>query len=531
MTPSTQPTEDSIAGALAPHFDVAFYVRQFETSPIPEDPLRHYVETGWKEGLDPHPNFSTQHYLSMNADVRERGLNPYWHYVVAGRAERRLPRAVGGMRVERLRNLRSLEAIKASWTRKDAYPEALSVDDLSGDARVLAALRADQVLLSICHDHFRQVAGGIQLCVRLEERKMLDHGMGHLAIHPWQPLPTLADRESDGLMVLHAQGEEIGPVRLDDLGKVIAARTPPQYPISVAVHSLLGHEPEALSAFLEGFAPQQVLFWLHDHFTLCESFTLQRNTVAYCGAPDPASPACGICIYGETRATHLDRMAGFFSAMRPLAVAPSSFQLDFWRSRADLPRTGEIVHPLATLEPTTDQPPPPPDDSPRLRIAFLGWPADHKGWDTFCELAQKGRSSGVEFHYFGSADIVQRGIVAHHVEVSPERPDAATLAMWTSAIDIVVHWAGWPETFSFTTHEALAADALVVTSAVSGNVANLAGQDPRVFVLPDTEALIREVLSGEIAALADARRAKRKLSGLIYSGASADLVLAGAKRS
>lgn len=531
VSPPRQPTADSIAVTLAPHFDVDFYVRQFEGSPIPTDPLRHYVETGWRDGLDPHPNFSTEHYLSMNADVRERGLNPYWHYIVAGRAERRLPKPVGGMKIERLRTLRSLDAIKASWTRKEALPEALSIEDLLGDARVQAALGKDHVLLSICHDHFREVAGGIQLCVRLEERKMLDHDQGHLAIHPWQPLPTLADLNSDGFVVLHAQGEEIGPVRLASLGEAIARKVSPQTHIAAAVHSLLGHEPEALSGFLDGLQPEKVLFWLHDHFTLCESYTLQRNTVAYCGAPTPASPACGICIYGENRASHLGRIARFFKAVNPTAISPSTFQLDFWKSRSDLPVSGAIVHPLASLAPATVAAPQTWEESPLLHIAFVGWPADHKGWDAFCELVSEGRSKNVAFHYFGVAPIVQKGIVPHKVDVSPDRPEAATMAIWNSRIDIVVHWAGWPETFSFTAHEALAADTLVATSGMSGNVAALAAQDARVFVLPDRESLMREVLSGEIAALARTRRKKRRLSNLVYSGASADLILAEVQRS
>ena len=504
---------------------------QFEDSPPPEDPIRHYVETGWKDGLDPHPDFSTQHYLNMNTDVRESGVNPYWHYVVAGRAERRLPKGVGSTRTERLRELRSLDAIKASWKRKAPPPEALSLDDIFKDSRVHAAFAKRDVLLSVSHDDHHKVAGGIQLCVRLEERRMLDTGQGHLAIHPWQPLPTLANRESDRLVVLHAQGEEIGPVRIGDLGKVIARKASSQHHVTVAVHSLLGHDPEALSEFLNAFRYEKVLFWLHDHFTLCESYTLQRTTVAYCNAPDRISPACGICIYGESRVAHLDRIAGFFKSVRPTPVAPSSFQLDFWSSKSDLPRDAAFVHPLARLEPMVDPPAAPALGDLDLRIAYVGWPVDHKGWDAFCELVAQGRSKGAEFHYFGTAQVFQKGIVTHYLDVSPYRPDAAIMALWNAGIDIVVHWAGWPETFSFTAHEALAADTLLVTSPVAGNVAFLATQDSRVSILPDTETLHREVLKGEIAARALARRSKRRLSALIYSGASADLVTTGVERS
>jgi hypothetical protein len=424
-----------------------------------------------------------------------------------------------------------MAAIKASWARSEPPPAVLSPEDLRADARVRSALAAPEVLLSVCHDPFRRVAGGLQLCVRLEERRMLDRGQGHLAVHPWQPLPTLADPAGGDLVVLHAQGEEIGPVRLEDLGPVIAGMPASGRQIVVAVHSLLGHSPERLSRFMAEVRPERVLFWLHDHFTLCEGYNLQRNTVTYCGAPAPESMACGICIHGENRSVHLERLSDFFAATRPTVVAPSPFQLAFWQSRSALPHEGACVLPLAGLAPMRDVPAPPPDDGAPLRVAYIGWPADHKGWDAFCNLAEAGRSGEVEFHYFGTTGIEQKGIETHSLDVTPERPDAATMALWTAGIDIVVHWATWPETFSFTAHEALAADALVVTSPLSGNVAVLATQDARVHVLPDRKALIHEVLSGELAALARARRAGRSPARVIYSAASAELLPARGQRT
>ncbi len=53
------------------------------------DPARHYLESGWKEGYDPHPDFSTDFYLARSPDVRKAGMNPYLHYLEWGRAEGR----------------------------------------------------------------------------------------------------------------------------------------------------------------------------------------------------------------------------------------------------------------------------------------------------------------------------------------------------------------------------------------------------------------------------------------------------------
>lgn len=51
----------------------------------------HYVKFGADQGYDPHPHFKSSEYLADNADVRSARINPYYHYLVAGRAEGRLP--------------------------------------------------------------------------------------------------------------------------------------------------------------------------------------------------------------------------------------------------------------------------------------------------------------------------------------------------------------------------------------------------------------------------------------------------------
>lgn len=53
------------------------------------DPLRHYLDNGWREGRDPGPRFSTTAYLRSHADVAAHGVNPLVHYVEFGHFEGR----------------------------------------------------------------------------------------------------------------------------------------------------------------------------------------------------------------------------------------------------------------------------------------------------------------------------------------------------------------------------------------------------------------------------------------------------------
>ncbi len=52
---------------------------------------RHFMEIGWRMGLDPHGWFDTKRYLSTYADVAESGANPFEHFLIHGWREHRVP--------------------------------------------------------------------------------------------------------------------------------------------------------------------------------------------------------------------------------------------------------------------------------------------------------------------------------------------------------------------------------------------------------------------------------------------------------
>lgn len=81
-----------IANGIRPEFDVEYYLQQLgESERNTDDPVMHYVTEGWKRRLDPRPDFSTGFYLDRSPDVRQVGVNPYYHYLRWGRLEGRLP--------------------------------------------------------------------------------------------------------------------------------------------------------------------------------------------------------------------------------------------------------------------------------------------------------------------------------------------------------------------------------------------------------------------------------------------------------
>ena len=53
------------------------------------DPAWHYCMFGWREGRQPCPDFDSVAYLQINSDVKDAGTNPLYHYERYGRGENR----------------------------------------------------------------------------------------------------------------------------------------------------------------------------------------------------------------------------------------------------------------------------------------------------------------------------------------------------------------------------------------------------------------------------------------------------------
>ena len=87
------------------------------------DPIEHYLTSGWKEGRDPSPEFSTGFYLENNPDLRAGGTNPLVHYLRRGAAEGRRIKELSGYLAEHFYELARLSGLFDSKWYKERYGE------------------------------------------------------------------------------------------------------------------------------------------------------------------------------------------------------------------------------------------------------------------------------------------------------------------------------------------------------------------------------------------------------------------------
>lgn len=79
-----------IHAVLDSEFDENYYAGTYpEIAKKGVDPVTHYIEYGWKKGLNPTPYFNTRFYLKNNPDVEDLSINPFYHYLKWGKSEKR----------------------------------------------------------------------------------------------------------------------------------------------------------------------------------------------------------------------------------------------------------------------------------------------------------------------------------------------------------------------------------------------------------------------------------------------------------
>lgn len=70
-------------------FDPDWYQATYGSALGTDDPIDHYLDSGWRRGFWPGPLFDGPAYLEANADVRAAGLEPLEHFIRHGAIEGR----------------------------------------------------------------------------------------------------------------------------------------------------------------------------------------------------------------------------------------------------------------------------------------------------------------------------------------------------------------------------------------------------------------------------------------------------------
>jgi hypothetical protein len=396
--------------------------------------------------------------------------------------------------VEIVKTVLPLQQLVQHLKKDEMPPESMSVEQIEEIITKSNPGPQRCIVISVGHDDYKKNSGGVQFCIQIEEQLATQKGWCYLNVHPWQPLPILASEreDSDPLVSLILNGQLLGVCYSSILTRCIKKlNTGIGFSVYPVIHSLMGHSLNQVKEWAKLNKNERCWLWLHDFFTLCPSYTLQRNKVSFCNAPAVSSNACNICNYGDERVSHLERMKVLFQSVSVTVISPSEITKDFWLSKVDnlecevkvLPHMEFSWFSRKQNHVTVSERP--------ISIGFLGVKSHHKGWYIFEQLVNAlSNDSRFQFFYFGTYKAFVRGVHNLNVNVSATDPFAMIDAVSKNEIDFVLHWPTGPETFSFTAHEAIASGAHILTNPISGNVAAVVRQTRRGTILSDVGELL-----------------------------------------
>ena len=370
--------------------------------------------------------------------------------------------------------------------------------DLQTLTTALDRIKTQPFTIALSQDDYLQVVGGVQLKIADQQKEMNLQGRAYLHLSPSLVRDMLDYSDHPGVMRLNLDGEFVGYVDDETLLTVLAALVESGGLKSIELHHLMGWKMGYVARILDLAGNLPIHFWLHDFFSICLNYVLLRNDREYCHAPDPQSNACTLCYYGSVRLLHYQAFSNLIQRYLIRAIAPSEFALELWRQKFPVFNGEGQVVPNASLEwgerlqeSVENQP---------LRIAFVGYPVMHKGWQAWLNLTDKfGKDPRYKFFHFSADWQHSPNFEKVSVIVNRQNRSAMTDALRENKIDIAFLWSICPETFSFTLYESLAAGCYIVTNPASGNIQNTIVKNPQWgSVFADQDELLKAFEEGKI---------------------------------
>lgn len=347
-----------------------------------------------------------------------------------------------------------------------------------------------KLTISFSHDNYLKNSGGIQKCIKTEEEVVRLKEGTYLHIYPTIPRTWLVkDQLAANLPLgININGENIGNTYANNL--ISALNTVSVNHVDSIIHSPLGHNLHNIIGITNSLNRKaRWYFWLHDYTTLCPNFNLLRNNVIFCGAPDKQSKQCENCNAGYDRFVQFEEFKKFFDETNPIVISPSNFAKQFWLEKSKLKYNSIQVIPHYSFGEEHCKR---NKNDGNLKIAFIGTPVYHKGWNDFIALISALVESPLPFSFYVFASYAPHSRLYKLVEVLTNANENSQMRCQLIENDIDIAFIGsvCPETYCLTAYEAIAADTFVVANYLSGNAAKVVEECNHGFIYRGLENLV-----------------------------------------
>lgn len=329
------------------------------------------------------------------------------------------------------------------------------------------------VLLSISHSDYLTVIGGTEKVIRAEQVLFNKVQISYIHIHPLSNSPT--DSKDDHFIGVIIDGIYSGNYSIIQFAIILDILRKQEKIVLLAchIHHLLNSSFTGVDYLLDSIGPLLLRFFIHDYFTICPQFNLIDDNGQFCGGPPPGSDICLRCSWGKGRKSNLDSLIPILEGRCIEFVAPSEIAATIWKKSGPLKNTSLRVIPHLYLIESGKTSYQSRDHEPVIKIAYIGYQHDLKGWGFWSRLVGMLDRTQYEFYHIGAAQTEIPGVIHIPLPLETGQENRVVDAIRDCRIDIAILWSLWPETFSFTLFESIAGDCFIITSERSGNIANV----------------------------------------------------------
>ncbi|MFC1788722.1 hypothetical protein ACFLZE_02260 [Thermodesulfobacteriota bacterium] len=338
--------------------------------------------------------------------------------------------------------------------------------------RFLANLKFSNFILSFSHSDYLVAVGGTEKVMHEEQAEYWKNEISYVQIHACLPREEEWQKGYiNQLVCINVDSTPVGHFTMLQLGLIIEflQKTGRINLIALQIHHLMYLSVSAIQFLLNTIQVPKICVFIHCYYTVCPLINLGE---VFCEG------ICTGCEHEEIRSRHYSIIKKFFNRINAEFIAPSHVAAKIWCKSfpEHAERTRVIPHLVARnarVEVRTET------CGKRLasanyrpRIAYVGYENFHKGLNTWWRLvANSDLKDKYQFFHLGAFSIRMPNVTYALVSFLETGLDSMKNALIEHKIDIAFLWSVCPETYSFTLHEAFAANCFVLTNGISGNIA------------------------------------------------------------
>ncbi len=372
---------------------------------------------------------------------------------------------------------------------------------MQNEIKEIVDIPSKDTVFTLSSNNYTRYLGGTEKFIIEQVQYINNIGIDTYHIYPFRIDIINSENLILGIIV---KGDEKFYIALHNLLNILEKRK--AFIKEIIIHNLIGFNKQIISSIIDASKRIKTIYYVHDYSCICESYNLMYNDKKFCNAPYNEFEICKTCCHYLEMKKRVEFHKNLFKQKNVQVITPSNYTQDIITTVFNNINVITIPHQEYSICNNKKQ------INHVVKIGYIGYKSYVKGWDIFKSIVSK-YSDRYEFYCFGLSDEKLENVTYVDVSFQTEGQEAMVNKMNDYKIDIALLWSIWPETYSYTYYESYKAGALVITNAISGNIAAQVAQNKNGVIF-NTDNELYEFLNDTQKVQCELKKNKKKIDKL-----------------